>query len=112
MVFRHFFSKPAVAEATPEEPRAKQQAGVVVVDVGEPYEWQEEHIPGAVHMPLGSLSRRLKELDPSREVIAVCRSGHRSIIAAQILQQGGFSQVSSMAGGMISWRRRGSPVQR
>lgn len=112
MVFHHFFSKPVVAETTPDETRAKQQAGAVVVDVREPYEWQEGHIPGAVHIPLGSLSRRLKELNLSREVIAVCRSGHRSITAVQILQQGGFSQVSSMAGGMISWRRRGLPVQR
>src|SRR6266567_8016179 len=98
MVFRHFFSKPAVAEATPEETRAKQQAGAVVVDVREPYEWQEGHIPGAVHIPLGSLSTRLKELDPTREVIAVCRSGHRSITAAQMLHRAGFSQISSMAG--------------
>ena len=112
MVFRNFFSKPGIAEVAPDEARAKQQAGAVVVDVREPYEWQEGHIPGAVHMPLGSLSRRLKELDPSREVIAVCRSGHRSITAAQILQQGGFSRVSSMVGGMISWRRQGLPVQR
>ena len=107
MVFRHFFSKPAEARATPEETRAKQQAGAVVVDVREPYEWQEGHIPGSVHIPLGSPSTRLKELDPLREVVAVCRSGHRSITAAKILQQGGFSQVSSMVGGMISWRRRG-----
>jgi rhodanese-related sulfurtransferase len=110
MVFRHFFSKPAIVEVTPEETRAKQKAGVVIVDVREPYEWQEGHIPGAVHIPLGSLPRRLRELDPSREVIAVCRSGHRSITAAQMLHQGGFSQVSSMAGGMISWTRRGLPV--
>jgi rhodanese-related sulfurtransferase len=112
MVFRHFFSKPAIAEVTPEETRAKQKAGVVIVDVREPYEWQEGHIPGAIHIPLGSLPRRLRELDPSREVITVCRSGHRSITAAQMLHQGGFSQVSSMAGGMISWTRQRLPVQR
>jgi len=112
MVFRHFFSKPAEARATPEETRAKQQAGAVVGDVREPYEWQEGHIPGSVHIPLGSSSTRLKELDPLREVVAVCRSGQRSITAAQVLQQGGFSQVISMVGGMISWRRWGLPVQR
>jgi rhodanese-related sulfurtransferase len=105
-VFRNFFSKPAVAEVTPEEARAKQKAGAVIVDVREGY------IPGAVHIPLGSLSRRMKELDPSRELIAVCRSGNRSITAAQIMQQGGFSQVSSMAGGMISWTKQRLPVQR
>jgi rhodanese-related sulfurtransferase len=105
MVFRHFFSRPAIVEVTAEEAKAKQKAGALIVDVREPYEWQEGHIPSAVHIPLGSLSRRSRELDPSREVIAVCRSGHRSITAAQMLHQAGFSQVSSMAGGMVSWMR-------
>jgi rhodanese-related sulfurtransferase len=111
-VFRNFFSKPAVAEVTPEEARAKQKAGAVIVDVREPYELREGYIPGAVHIPLGSLSRRLKELDPSKELVIVCRSGNRSITAAQIMQQGGFPQVSSMAGGMINWTRQRFPVQR
>jgi rhodanese-related sulfurtransferase len=110
-VFRNFFSKPTVAEVTSEEARAKQKAGVVIVDVREPYELREGYIPGAVHIPLGSLSRRLKELDPSKELVIVCRSGNRSITAAHFLQQGGFTQVSSMAGGMISWTRQRFPVQ-
>jgi rhodanese-related sulfurtransferase len=110
MVFRHFFSKPAVAEVTPEEARAKQKAGAIIVDVREPSEWREGHIPGAIHIPLGSLGRRYQELDASREIIAVCRSGHRSISAVMILQQQGFSQVSSMAGGMILWTRQRFPV--
>ncbi len=112
MVFRRFFHKPDVAELTPEQTKTRQKAGAVIVDVREPHEWQEGHISGAVHIPLGSLSRRLRELDPSREVIAVCRSGHRNITAAQMLHQGGFSQVRSMAGGMISWMRQRLPVQR
>jgi len=45
----------------------------------------------------------MKELDPSKEIVVVCRSGNRSITAAQFLQQGGFPQVRSMAGGMIGW---------
>ncbi len=111
-MFRNFFRKPAVVEVTPEEARAKQQTGAVIVDVREPYELREGYIPGAVHIPLGSLSRRMKELDPSKELVVVCRSGNRSITAVRFLQQGGFSQVSSMAGGMISWTRQRFPVQR
>jgi rhodanese-related sulfurtransferase len=111
-VFRNFFRKPAVAEVTPEEARAKQQAGAVIVDVREPYELREGYFPGAVHIPLRSLSPRMKELDPSKEIVVVCRSGNRSITAAQFLQQGGFPQVSSMAGGMIGWTRQRFPVQR
>ncbi len=111
-MFRNFFSRPAVVEVTPEEARAKQRAGAVIVDVREPYELREGYIPGAVHIPLRSLSSRMKELDPSKELVIVCRSGNRSITAAQVMQQGGFSQVSSMSGGMISWTRQRFPVQR
>ncbi len=111
-MFRNFFSKPAVAEVSPEEARAKQQAGAVIVDVREPYELREGYIPGAVHIPLRSLSPRMKELDPSKEIVVVCRSGNRSITAVQFLQQGGFTQVSSMSGGMIDWTRQRFPVQR
>lgn len=111
-MFRNFFSKPAVAEVSPEEARAKKQSGAVIVDVREPYELREGYIPGAVHIPLRSLSPRMKELDPSKEIVVVCRSGNRSITAAQFMQQGGFTQVNSMAGGMIGWTRQRFPVQR
>ena len=112
MVFRNFFSKPTIAEITPEETRTKQKAGAVIVDVREPSEWREGHIPGAVHIPLGSLSGRLHELDPSQEIVTVCRSGHRSMTAAQVMQRAGFSRVSNMAGGMISWMRQRFPVSK
>ncbi len=111
-MFRNFFNKPAVVEVTAEEARTKQQAGAVIIDVREPYELREGYIPGAVHIPLRSLTHRMKELDPSKEFVMVCRSGNRSITAAQFMQQGGFPQVSSMAGGMISWTRQKLPVQR
>ncbi len=111
-MFRNFFSKPAIAEVSPQEARAKQQAGAVIVDVREAYELREGYIPGAVHIPLRSISQRMKELDSSKEIVIVCRSGNRSITAAQFLQQGGFPQVSSMAGGMIGWTRQNFPVKR
>jgi rhodanese-related sulfurtransferase len=112
VVFRNLFHKSAIVEVTPEETRAKQKAGAVLVDVREPHEWREGHIPGAIHIPLGSLSGRLDELDPSREIVVVCRSGHRSMTGAQLLQRAGFSQVRNMAGGMISWTRQQLPVSK
>ncbi len=110
-MFRNLFSKPAVVEVTTEQARTKQMAGAVIVDVREPYELREGYIPGAVHIPLRSLSQRMKELDPSKEFVVVCRSGNRSISGVHILQQGGFPQVSSMSGGMIAWMRQQYPVQ-
>ncbi len=110
MVFRNMFHKPTVPEVTPEETRARQKAGAVIVDVREPHEWREGHIPGAVLIPLGSLSGRLHELTPSHDIILVCRSGHRSLTAAQVLQRVGFPRVSNMTGGMMSWIRQRLPV--
>ncbi len=110
-MFRNLFSKPAVVEVTAEQAKTKQKAGAVIVDVREPYELREGYIPGAVHISLRSLSQRMKELDPSKEFVVVCRSGNRSISGAHVLQQGGFSQVSSLSGGMIAWMRQKYPVQ-
>ncbi|HZS76743.1 MAG TPA: rhodanese-like domain-containing protein [Ktedonobacteraceae bacterium] len=111
-MFQHLFKRPSVQEISVEETRARQKAGAVIVDVREPYEWREGYIPGAKLISLGSLAGRVGELDPSKEVIAVCRSGNRSISAALILQRAGFTQVSSMTGGMMSWTRRGFPIKR
>lgn len=111
-MFQRLFNKPSIEEVSAEEARAKQKSGAVLVDVREMHEWNEGHIPGARHIPLGSLAKRAKELDPAKEIIAVCRSGSRSITAAMILQHAGYTNVSSMAGGMISWTRHRFPVTR
>lgn len=110
MVLRSFFNRPHVPEVTAEETKTKQKAGALIVDVREAHEWRDGHIPGAKHIPLGSLASRLHELDTSREVITVCHSGHRSLSAAAILHNAGFSQASSMAGGMMAWMRQRYPV--
>ena len=112
MNVRHLFSQTPVAEIAPEDAQAKQKAGAVIVDVREPYEWSEGFIPGAIHIPLGTLSRRLAELDASRAMIMVCRSGSRSRSAVQILQRAGFSQVENLTGGMINWMRQRLPVSK
>jgi rhodanese-related sulfurtransferase len=112
MVFQRLFNRPSVEEVSAEEAKAKQKIGAVIVDVREPHEWREGYIPGAKLIPLWSLAGRVQELDPSKEVIAVCRSGNRSKSAVLILQRAGFTQVSSMAGGMISWMRNRLPVSR
>jgi rhodanese-related sulfurtransferase len=107
------FNKPSIEEVSAEEAQAKQKAEAVIVDVREPHEWREGYIPGAkLIIPLGSLAKRAQELDPSKEIIAVCRSGNRSIGAALILQRAGFTRVSSMTGGMISRMRQRLPVSR
>ena len=99
-----------VPEVTPAEARVRQVRGAVLVDVREDNEWQEGHVSGALHIPLGALPQRLGELDPTKEVITVCRSGNRSAFAADVLLKAGFPRVSSMAGGTVAWTGQGLPV--
>lgn len=92
--------------------QARANGEVQIVDVREPDEWAAGHIPDAVLIPLGHLAFRHHELDPKRPVVAVCRSGNRSLVAAELLLNAGFSDVKSMAGGMIAWAQAGHPVTR
>jgi hydroxyacylglutathione hydrolase len=81
-----------------------------IVDVRSESEWKAGHIADAKHIPLGDLVTRMNELSTQRPVTIVCGSGYRSSIAASVLAQHGFANVSSMNGGMIAWRRREFPV--
>lgn len=85
---------------------------VQVVDVREPDEFAGPlgHIVTARSVPLGTLAARTGELDPTRPVVAVCRSGARSVQAVAILQQAGWTEVANLAGGMLRWRADGLPV--
>lgn len=85
---------------------------LTIVDVREPDEWQGGHIAQAVHIPLGDLARRAAEVDASKPVVTVCRSGRRSLDAVRILQQAGVTEVKSMAGGMIAWQEANQPIAR
>lgn len=92
--------------------RFMTEGQVQVVDVREPSEWNAGHMARAVLIPLGSLAFRKNELDPSRPVITVCRSGKRSLAAVDVLQDAGFPEVKSMAGGMLAWQAASQPVER
>lgn len=85
---------------------------VQLVDVREPNEWAEGHIHGAVLIPLGELPVRMRELDPAKPVVVVCRSGNRSGRATQFLMQQGFQDVKNLAGGMLAWVQARQPVTR
>lgn len=82
--------------------RLKNKEDIVVLDVREPEEWEAGHIPGAKHIPLGELTERIKELDPQKEMVVVCRSGNRSAKACDYLSLIG-RKVMNMTGGMSKW---------
>jgi phage shock protein E len=96
---------------TAETAYQKYQQGVFLLDVREPDEWDAYHIPNTTLIPLGQLEQRLNELPRDREIVVVCHSGNRSKQGATILLQNGFTQVSSMEGGLIGWNDLGYPLE-
>lgn len=76
--------------------------GAQFVDVREPGEVAAGTLPGTMNIPLGELAGRIDELDPSRRVVLLCRSGGRSTTAAQMLTAAGFGDVVNLAGGMLA----------
>jgi molybdopterin/thiamine biosynthesis adenylyltransferase/rhodanese-related sulfurtransferase len=85
----------------------------VVVDVREQDEWDEGHVPGAVHIPRGHLESRIEHAapDPGRRIVIYCSAGNRSAFAAKTLEEMGYEDVVSLAGGFTDWKRNGFPVQ-
>jgi molybdopterin/thiamine biosynthesis adenylyltransferase/rhodanese-related sulfurtransferase len=85
----------------------------VLVDVREGEEWAQGHVPGAVFIPRGFLELRVEEKvpDKSAEVIVYCAGGTRSAFAAKTLQDLGYTNVASMAGGFGRWKEAGHPIE-
>ncbi len=97
------------SEANDELAATSNGGGVALVDVREQHEFEERHIPGAIHVPRGHLESRIEQFvpDKSRRVILYCASGNRSAFAAKTLtEQLGYSDVASMAGGITLWKDR------
>jgi rhodanese-related sulfurtransferase len=69
------------------------------------------HVPNTTLIPLDQLASRLNELPKDREIVVVCRSGNRSQEGRDILLNAGFTQVTSMTGGLNEWRASGYPVE-
>ncbi len=76
----------------------------LVVDVRTTREWNAGHVNGAVHIPLGDLTRRASELPRDRTVATICEGGYRSSLAASVLSRAGVDKVVNVAGGMSAWR--------
>jgi sulfur-carrier protein adenylyltransferase/sulfurtransferase len=84
----------------------------LIVDVREQDEWDEGHVPGAVHLPRGHLESRIEALAPDHErpVRIYCAAGNRSAFAAKTLGELGYTDVASLSGGFTDWKRNGFDV--
>lgn len=94
-----------MATITAEELKSKLDAGgVLILDVREPFEFSDWHIPGAINIPISRVMRNPEiEAPKDSEIIAVCAHGMRSAAAVRYLQMAGFENVSSLQGGMVEW---------
>jgi molybdopterin/thiamine biosynthesis adenylyltransferase/rhodanese-related sulfurtransferase len=100
-----------IKEARPDEVDAqlKTSEPPVLIDIREPDEVQQGIIPGAVVIPRGYLELRVERRVPDHEhpVVVYCASGVRSVFAAKTLEQMGYSNVASLAGGFEGWKQQG-----
>ena len=106
--------KSQIDEVDPSEVHELIDEGVAVIDVRETDEVAAGHLPGAVHIPRGYLESRIEGVVPDRDahVIVYCASGNRSAYAARTLAEDlGYTNVSSMTGGITLWKDRGYEVQ-
>lgn len=100
-----------IPEITPRELKARQDRGddLFILDVREPHEYQICNLKGKL-IPLGELTRRVSELDSSREMVVHCRSGKRSADAIHFLQTAGFKKLWNLKGGVLAWSDEVDPT--
>src|ERR1051325_6085576 len=108
-------AKTRVKEVTVEQTRARLSANrdALLVDVREDHEWTDSHAAGAIHLGKGIIERDVEMTVPDKatELILYCGGGFRSALAADVLQNMGFTNVFSMAGGWKAWKDSGAPVE-
>jgi adenylyltransferase/sulfurtransferase len=100
-------------EITPHDLKARMDRGddFVLLDVREPHELQICSIPGYVSIPLGDVPKRVGELDPTRDLVVMCRSGARSGRTVAFLKTQGFTRIANLTGGVLRWIDDVDPTQ-
>ena len=106
---RHVADLPPEVREVREVPAVTVPAQAWVLDVREDEEWVAGHAPGARHIPMAQLPVRAGEIPRGEPVYVICRSGRRSAVVAQALNQAGWAAVN-VAGGMQDWAAAGRPM--
>ena len=104
-----------VKECTVAEAKARLDRGEVAhfLDVREDHEFAKDHAKGARHVGKGIIERDIETLIPDKQatIVLYCGGGYRSVLAADALQQMGYTRVTSMDGGIKAWRDAGFPME-
>lgn len=108
-------AKSRIREVTVADTRERMAAdnSVRLIDVREDHEWNAAHAAGAEHLSKGIIERDIEVSvpDKSTEVILYCGGGFRSALSADVLQQMGYRNVYSMAGGWKAWQEAGAAIE-
>jgi rhodanese-related sulfurtransferase len=99
----------AVSEISIHELAARLESGAVLIDVRQPEEYTAGHVPGARLVPLAEVPAHVDELPTDRPVLLICRSGARSLTAAEFLARHQIDAVN-VAGGTLAWVESGRDV--
>jgi rhodanese-related sulfurtransferase len=108
-------AKGRIKEVTVAETRdrLKENPDAKLIDVREDHEWEAAHAQGATHLGKGIIERDIEVAvpDKSSDLILYCGGGYRSALAADALQNMGYTNVYSMAGGWKAWKESGAPIE-
>ena len=103
-------AKKNITEISPHDAVAKLERGeVVIIDVRDKEEWDEGHIPGAIHVSRGTMELEIEEKVPDTNAMIICHcgGGGRGALATQSLEKMGYKNVRNMAGGLKAWKAAG-----
>lgn len=108
-------AKQHIHEISLEDALASLAAKPLVLDVREPDEFQQGHLPSATNIPRGILEFRMSQeptlTDRQREILLYCKTSGRAALAAEALQKLGFTAVRSVSGGFDAWHAAGLPTE-
>ena len=105
LIFKFFgyLSRLGIKQISPKE--LDQKKGIVLLDVRTDKEYEQGHIPGAVHIPHSEIGERIKKLKKDKELVVFCQNGSKSIWAIKRLMGMGYKNLSNLKGGYNAWKR-------
>jgi rhodanese-related sulfurtransferase len=101
--FFGYLSRLGIKQISPKE--LDQKKGIVLLDVRTDKEYEQGHIPGAIHIPYSEIGERIKKLKKDKELVVFCQNGSKSIWAIKRLMGMGYKNLSNLKGGYNAWKR-------
>ena len=98
-----FLGRLGIKQLSPKE--LDQKKGMMIIDIRTHKEYENGHIPGAIHVQLSDIGDKIKKLKKDKELVVYCQSGNRSIWAIKRLMGMGFKNLSNLKGGYHAWKR-------